>query len=69
MALDSGYFEVYKPKTNADKIRAMSDEELVDTFGSPLCALIQHAFRDHCGKQAVCDGCVLEWLKQPAKEC
>ena len=29
MALDSGYFEVSNPvKTNADRIRAMSDEEL-----------------------------------------
>ena len=29
MALDSGYFEVINPvKTNADRIRSMSDEEL-----------------------------------------
>ena len=29
MALDSGYFEVSNPvKTNADRIRSMSDEEL-----------------------------------------
>lgn len=58
-----------KPQTNADRIRAMSDEELLDTFGHlSLCDVIQYDFRDHCEKQAVCDGCLLEWLKQPAKE-
>lgn len=49
-----------KPKTNADRIRAMSDEELADIVVCPhtgnwdLC-------RDDCKK------CRLEWLKQPAE--
>lgn len=49
-----------KPKTNADRIRAMSDEELADVVVCPhtgnwdLC-------RDDCKK------CRLEWLKQPAE--
>lgn len=47
--------------TNADRIRAMSDEELADVVVCPhtgnwdLC-------RDDCKK------CRLEWLKQPAEE-
>ena len=47
------------PKTNADRIRAMSDEELADVVVCPhtgkwdLC-------RDNCKK------CRLEWLKKPA---
>jgi lauroyl/myristoyl acyltransferase len=50
-----------EPKqTNADRIRAMSDEELADVVVCPhtgnwdLC-------RDDCKK------CRLEWLKQPAE--
>lgn len=51
---------VPEAKTNADRIRAMSDEELADIVVCPhtgnwdLC-------RDDCKK------CRLEWLKQPAE--
>lgn len=54
--------DINKPKsTNADRIRAMSDEELADVVVCPhtgnwdLC-------RDDCKK------CRLEWLKQPAED-
>lgn len=48
-------------QTNADRIRAMSDEEL----RSLLC---DNAKCDYC-KWANCDGCRLrEWLQQPAEE-
>ena len=50
-----------KPLTNADRIRAMSDEELADIVVCP-----------HTGNWDLCrDGCKkcrLEWLKQPAEE-
>jgi hypothetical protein len=37
MALDSGYFEVSKPVvTNADRIRAMSDEELAESLSKTV---------------------------------
>lgn len=59
----------YSPPTNADRIRAMSDEELAEflytsfsCYGCPV--------RAECDKTACkgCDELVLEWLKQPVKE-
>ena len=52
-----------EPITNADRIRAMSDEELVRWVGL-----------DSCPKDAVCtlpvncEKCWLDWLRQPVKE-
>lgn len=57
-------------KTNADCIRAMSDEELAKLFcpetpgASPWCEPIGHV---RCGK-APCWKCMLKWLRQPAEE-
>ena len=54
-----------KPQTNGDKIRAMSDEELVEHFGEfmpddKFCTGI-------CNEDHDCDKCRLEWLKQPVE--
>ena len=58
MALDSGYFEVSNPvKTNADRIRAMSDEELA------MC-LYEIGYD---GGWGALEG-ALDWLQQPAEE-
>ena len=58
MALDSGYFEVSNPvKTNADRIRAMSDEEL---------AMLLYEI-GYDGGWGALEG-TLEWLQQPAEE-
>lgn len=52
-----------KPQTSADRIRAMSDEELAQWVGL-----------DSCPKDAVCtlpvncEKCWLDWLRQPAKD-
>ena len=61
MALDSGYFEVSNPvKTNAERIRSMSDEELKEF----LCSILQCEFCKFEGW----GGCeLLEWLQQPAE--
>ena len=72
MALDSGYFEVSNPvKTNADRIRSMSDEEL---------AIFLCDFRSCDADEYICEGCkatqycraghagTLGWLQQPAEE-
>ena len=77
MALDSGYFEVSNPvKTNADRIRNMSDEELATHlhdigWDCHLCA--EHGRLDNepllrgekCDEKCV-EHC-LEWLKKPAE--
>ena len=53
--------------TNADRIRAMTDEELVAFIGhNGLCDRIQNE-GTWCEEHAVCEGCLLEWLKQPAE--
>ena len=49
-------------QTNADRIRAMSDEELVNVVPCPLGFSM---FR--CTKNQKCKDCKKEWLKQPAE--
>ena len=54
-----------KPKTNADRIRAMSDEELVkllSEFSAYSCI-----FHDKDCEFENCVDCVTHWLKQPAE--
>ena len=56
-----------KPATNAQKIRAMSDEELSKVIREPFCdkRTREECTTSYCG---VCDQCVLDWLKQSAEE-
>ena len=52
--------------TNADRIRAMSDEEIAKVpakFGYS-CIFPQK----ECGESDTCEKCLLEWLKQPAED-
>ena len=62
MALDSGYFEVSNPvKTNADRIRSMSDEMLKKFICSMFkCEFCDFELGERCG--------LLNWLRQPAEE-
>jgi len=52
--------------TNADRIRAMTDEELTDWYFdkffpcAPYCSMLQ----DGCPEHYDCKICLLEWLKQ-----
>ena len=56
-------------RTNGDRIRAMSDEELAAYFGQyTLCTQIQDKHSGWCDAQPVCSGCLVEWLKQPAED-
>jgi hypothetical protein len=62
--------DINKPKqTNADRIRAMSDEELAkfipDWSYTDACKCDELPYVD-CNNE--CSKCVLEWLKQPARE-
>lgn len=57
-----GDFEENLVQTNADRIRAMSDEELAEWITCPQ----YFGFKMVCDTS--CDACCLEWLKQPAKE-
>ena len=61
----------YVPPTNADRLRAMSDEELsefisrieIGDFGNQVYG---KTFCDMCKGQYVGDDCRLWWLQQPA---
>ena len=53
------------PKTNADRIRAMSDEELAEFIRWDVCVMARGDNRECCGD---CDDCVAEWLKQPCEK-
>ena len=59
--------------TNADRIRAMSDEELAEfisrvEIGDFGALDYSKTFCDLCNGQYECDDCRLWWLKQPAEE-
>lgn len=57
----------YKAKTNADRIREMSDEELRNWLFQRDCKKIA-AFLQH-GAAGVMDAAqLLDWLRQPAEE-
>ena len=59
----------HEPPTNADRIRAMSDEELAEFIDRCEMNDIDYAktFCDLCNGQYECDQCRLDWLKQPAE--
>lgn len=52
-------------KTNADRIRAMSDEELASLIDEP--ELCKGQGLGYCMSKD-CKKCILDWLKQPAKD-
>ena len=56
-------------QTNADRIRAMSDEELAEFIPNwsytNACKCEEQSYAD-CNLK--CEECVLDWLQQPAKE-
>ena len=57
-----------KPKqTNADRIRAMSDEELAEFIAS---GVPKDVCKDRCGGDEgfQCSECVLDWLKEEVVE-
>ena len=58
-----------KFNTNADRIRAMSDEELRDFLHSKIWLCSSHKLCDSCPLYDEDLGCMttLEWLKQPAE--
>ena len=59
----------FEPATNADRIRAMSDEELAKYLSNPCeCAVDpeRDGYRE-CGND-LCVKYLLEWLQQPAEE-
>lgn len=59
-----------KPITNADRIRAMSDEKLASLFGSTCDCDNACCFIHHEGVSCMngCEAAWLEWLKKEVEE-
>ena len=57
----------HNKKTNADRIRAMSDDELADFIYRCEMSDIDYArtFCDLCNGQYECGQCRLDWLRKP----
>lgn len=53
--------------TNADRIRAMSDEELINLLSAP-CPFLSRVDDKGCPNPKPCRECIAERLKQPAEE-
>lgn len=72
ISLQDGKFYEYvekpfmPPQTNEDRIRAMSDEDLVELVIQQGCP----PPRNHvtCGTAGTCQECWLDYLRQPVKE-
>ena len=56
------------PATKADRIRSMSDEELVDFLGEYRFCDICEEGCEACTYHGDCNKRILDWLKQPAEE-
>ena len=54
------------PQTNADRIRAMSDEELAAMLRSTGCPLVRSDAT--CKEFGSCRNCWLDYLRQPVKD-
>ena len=59
-------------KTNGDRIRAMSDEELMqflfnEVSNNTICSFCVPTMRTKCKCDGHCKNGILEWLKQPAE--
>ena len=61
------YPKPYKPITNADKIRSMSDEELCKFLGEYKFCDICDEGCDSCTYNGDCDKRLFDWIKQPAE--
>lgn len=58
----------YKPQTNADRIRAMSDEELCEMLTIGTGGFDCGTCRDSNACDRECELHCAEWLKQPMKD-
>ena len=62
----TNYMPRQKPQTNADRIRAMSDEELAEFRAGGHCPPSRRF--PNCATIEPCSKCWLEYLRQPVKD-
>lgn len=68
--VDGEYIDLYTPRTNADRIRSMSDEELAEFIANDclelsdkICGGCKQEDTTQCGNYC-CIKHIIEWLKQ-----
>lgn len=65
------YPKPYKPMTNGDRIRSMTDEELAEFLNKiavrACCDYCQLAYTDGACTETLCDDARENWLKQPVR--
>ena len=54
----------YEPMTNADRIRAMTDEELAELLAPVLCPYLDCPSELPFEDTTTCKDCWLDWLRQ-----
>ena len=68
----NGSMYVARIETNADRIRGMSDEELMKfDLSTPYCPERpddDDYIPDHCNQFTNCWACKLDWLRQPERD-
>lgn len=58
----------HKPQTNADRVRAMSDEKLAERFAAACCRDYPCEDKYMMPDGMNCYGCWLDWLKKEVEE-
>ena len=63
-------YAVTRKKTNADRIRSMTDEELAKLLDEvEIGSFLADKYPcSECTERINCDGCFLEWLKAESEE-
>ena len=61
------YPKPYKPQTNADRIRSMSDDELNDLFYEIYNAGVEDASSYEWGQRTNSFEWTMDWLQKPAE--
>lgn len=56
-------FQLYRPMTNAERIRSMSDEELAEFISKYFSCEYECAARDKCGSDWDCKRATIDWLQ------
>jgi len=59
---------VKKPQTNADRIRAMTDEELANILDGSICPPGYNEIGACEADEQICKSCWLDWLREAADE-
>ena len=59
---------IVEPKTNADRIRSMSDEELAEFIFEVIKGHIHRGIKCEICKRNDCVPCWLDWLKQEVSD-